>query len=61
MLRTILIQGNLTLDYLKAIPHVNEVTRQSDEWCVQIDDKQYTSTIFDALKPNHQIEKFIDL
>ena len=57
--RKILIQGQLDYDFLKSIPHVIEVTRQSDEWCVQIDDKQYTSTIFDALKPNHQIEKFM--
>lgn len=57
--RTILIQGNLTLDYLKAIPHVNEVTRVQDDWCLKIDNKEYVSTIFNALKPEHHIEKFL--
>ena len=57
--RTILIQGNLTLDYLKAIPHVNEVTRVQDDWCLKIDNKEYVSTIFNTLKPEHHIEKFL--
>ena len=57
--RTILIQGKLDADYLKSIPHVVEVTRQQDDWCVRIDHKQHTSTIFNALKPEHSIEKFL--
>ncbi len=57
--RTILIQGQLEAKYLQSIPHVIEVTRQQDDWCVRIDDKQYTSIIFNALKPEHQIEKFV--
>ena len=40
--RTILIQGKLDADYLKSIPHVVEVTRQQDDWCVRIDHKQHT-------------------
>ena len=57
--RMILIQGKLDADYLKSIPHVVEVTRQQDDWCVRIDHKQHTSTIFNALKPEHSIEKFL--
>ena len=57
--RTILIQGKLDADYLKSIPHVVEVTRQQDDWCVRIDHKQHTSTIFNALKPKIPIEKFL--
>ena len=57
--RSILIQGQIDIDYLKSIPQVNEVTRQKDDWCVQINDQKYTSTVFNALKPEHHIQKFL--
>ena len=57
--RNILIQGQIDIDYLKSIPQVNEVTRQKDDWCVQINDQKYTSTVFNALKPEHHIQKFL--
>ncbi|MDE5978089.1 MAG: ATP-binding cassette domain-containing protein [Turicibacter sp.] len=57
--RTILIHGKIEAKYLKTIPHVIDVTAQQDDWCVRIDDKQYISSIFNALKPEHKIEKFI--
>ena len=57
--RSILIQGQIDIDYLKSIPQVNEVTRQQDDWCVRISEQQYTSIIFNALKPEHHIQKFL--
>lgn len=57
--RTILIRGNLEREYLEAIPHVTEVSRQQDDWCLRIDKKDYVSNIFNALKPEHKIEKFL--
>lgn len=57
--RTILIQGQIDIDYLKSIPQVNEVTRQQDDWCVRIDEQKYTSDVFNALKPEHHIQKFL--
>jgi len=57
--RTILIRGNLEREYLEAIPHVTEVSRQQDDWCLRIDKKDYVSNIFNALKPDHKIEKFL--
>ena len=57
--RSILIQGQIDIDYLKSIPQVNEVTRQRDDWCVRINDQKYTSTVFNALKPEHHIQKFL--
>ena len=57
--RSILIQGQIDIDYLKSIPQVNEVTRQKDNWCVRINDQKYTSTVFNALKPEHHIQKFL--
>lgn len=57
--RTILIRGDLEREYLEAIPHVTEVSRQQDDWCLRIDKKDYVSHIFNALKPEHKIEKFL--
>ena len=57
--RTILIQGQIDIDYLKSIPQVNEVTRQHDDWCVRINEQKYTSDVFNALKPEHHIQKFL--
>lgn len=57
--RTLLIQGNLDQTYLETIPHVTHVLRQQDDWCVRIDKKEYVPLIFNALKPEHQIEKFL--
>lgn len=57
--RSILIQGQIDIDYLKSIPQVNEVTRQRDDWFVRINDQKYTSTVFNALKPEHHIQKFL--
>lgn len=57
--RTLLIQGDLSYEYLASIPHVNKVTRIQDDWCLKVDHKEYVSTIFNALKPEHHIEKFL--
>jgi len=57
--RSILIEGQIDIDYLKSIPQVNEVIRQRDDWCVRINDQKYTSTVFNALKPEHHIQKFL--
>ena len=57
--RSILIQGQIDIDYLKSIPQVNEVTRQHDDWCVRINEQKYTSDVFNALKPEHHIQKFL--
>ena len=57
--RTILIQGQIDIDYLKSIPQVNEVTRQHDDWCIRINEQKYTSDVFNALKPEHHIQKFL--
>lgn len=57
--RTLLIQGDLSREYLESIPHVNEVKRIQDDWCLKIDNKEYVSLVFNALKPEHHIEKFL--
>ena len=57
--RSILIQGQIDIDYLKSIPQVNEVTRQHDDWCIRINEQKYTSDVFNALKPEHHIQKFL--
>ena len=57
--RSILIEGQIDIDYLKSIPQVNEVTRQHDDWCVRINEQKYTSDVFNALKPEHHIQKFL--
>ncbi|MGL4372952.1 MAG: ABC transporter ATP-binding protein, partial [Turicibacter sp.] len=57
--RTIQLQGNLTVEYLKSIPHVIDASFADNNFVVQIDHKDYVSAIFNALKPEHQIQKFL--
>ena len=57
--RTILLKGNLTEQFLMSLNHVTCVKKHGDDFEVLITDKTHISSLFNELKPEHNITKFL--
>ncbi len=57
--RTVKLKGLLDADFLSSVEHVDDVKQVGDEFDVIVRDKKYIPSLFNALKPEHQITKFL--
>ncbi len=57
--RTVKLKGLLDADFLSSVEHVDDVKQVGDEFDVVVRDKKYIPSLFNALKPEHQITKFL--